>query len=151
MAQSKTRVVLPETGYQTSIYTRDHVYHADEPTDAGGTDTAVTPTEMLLGALGSCIAITLRLYAERKKWDLQGVELLLDSERFNGKDYGAYEGDELFVHEIRKSIVLKGDLDDKQRERLMEIAGKCPVHRIIATPTFFVDELLEGETLEGVE
>ena len=142
-----TKVVLPEAGYQTTIYTRDHVYHADEPESSGGTDTAVTPMEMLLGSLGSCIAITLRLYAERKKWDLTGVELELDSERFNGKDYADYEGDELFVHEIRKRIVLKGDLSDDQRERLMDIAGKCPVHRLIATPTFFVDELLAGETL----
>lgn len=148
---AKTRITLPETGYQTIIRTRQHVYHADEPVESGGTDTAVTPMEMLLGALGSCIAITLRLYAERKKWDLQGVELELDSERFSGKDYADYDGDEMFVHEVRKRIILKGDLDEAQRGRLMDIAGKCPVHRLIATPTFFVDELLASETLETSE
>lgn len=141
----KTRVILPATGYQTTIKTRHHVYHADEPTQDGGTDTAVTPTEMVMGALGSCIAITIRLYAERKGWDLQGVEMELDFERFNGKDYPAYEGGEAYVHEVRKGIKLIGNLDETQRERLLDIAGKCPVHRLLATPTFFVEQALSEE------
>lgn len=142
---AKAKVVLPKTGVQTTIQASNHTFYADEPVEDGGTDTGPSPTEMLMGALGSCIAITMRLYADRKGWDLQGVEIDLDFERFRGSEYDAYDGDERYVHEIRKAIVLHGDLTDKQRERILEIGGKCPVHRLIATPSFFVEELLEQE------
>ncbi len=144
---AKTHVSLTGDGYRTTIQTRDHIYYADEPEEAGGTDTAVTPAEMLMGALGSCIAMTLKMYAQRKKWDLQGVEVDLDYERFKGRDYEDYEGDERYIHEIRKSIVLQGDLDTEQKGRLMEIAAMCPVHRLINTPTFWVDQLIDADVL----
>lgn len=140
---AKTRVSLNGDGFKTTIQTRDHVYYADEPTEKGGTDEAPTPSEMAMGALGACIAITLKMYAKRKGWPLETVEMQLDFERFKGADYEAYDGDEQYVHEIRKSIRLVGDLDEEQRERLLEIAGKCPVHRLIATPSFFVEEVLD--------
>ncbi len=139
---SKTHVSLTD-GYKTTISTRDHIYHADEPLDAGGTNSAVTPVEMAMGALGSCIAITVKLYAERKKWNLTGVEINLNFERFAAKDYADYQGEEAFVHEIREAIVLHGDLDADQKARLMDIAEKCPVARLIALPSFFKRDLLE--------
>ncbi|MCS6836000.1 MAG: OsmC family protein [Anaerolineae bacterium] len=142
-APTKTTVSLRE-GYQTTIRTRHHVYHADEPADQGGTDSAVTPSEMVMGALGSCIAITIKMYAERKQWPLEGVDVRLDYERFAAKDYPAYEGSEQFVHEIREAIVLHGPLDAEQRERLLEIAEKCPVSRLIALPSFYKRELLDA-------
>lgn len=145
---AKTTVRLGREGYRTDIRVRTHTIHADEPVDSGGTDTAPTPTEMLMGALGSCMAITARLYAERKGWPLEGVEIALDFERFAGKEYAAYNGDAAFVHEIRQQITLLGPLDDDQRERLLEIASRCPVHRIVENPAFFVDvdDLLIDET-----
>jgi len=76
-----------------------------------------------MGALGSCMAITARLYAQRKGWPLEGVEVALDYERFVGKEYEGYEGNAAFVHEIRNHIILRGPLDDEQRERLLEIAN----------------------------
>lgn len=126
-------------GYRTTASIRNHTWYADEPEEKGGTNTAPSPGELMLSSLGSCIAITMKYYADRKGWDLQGVDVAVDYERFIGKDYPAYEGDSAFVHEIRKSIVLHGDLDDKQRERLYEIATKCPIHRLLATPSFFVE------------
>jgi putative redox protein len=140
---AKTYIKLGPEGYKTRIQSRNHVYYADEPEDAGGTNSGPMPTELLMGALGACIAITCRLYAERKEWPLEGVELALDYERFSAKDYEGYEGEERFVHEIQKSIVFKGDLDDEQRARLLEIAGRCPVHRLLSTPSFFKDELVD--------
>ncbi len=128
-----------EEGTRTTINIRQHQFHADEPLDAGGTDTAPTPGELMLGALGSCMAITCKLYAQRKGWDLQRVEVALDYERFRGRDYAAHEGDDLFVHEVREALVFQGELDEKQRARLREIAGKCPVHRLLEYPTYFVD------------
>jgi len=140
----KTTVHLGE-GYKTTIQSRHHVYHADEPVDKGGTDAHATPSEMLLGALGSCIAITMKLYAERKGWQIDSVDIELDFERFSGKDYADYDGEAAFVHEFRKHIIINGDLDEKQRERLLDIAGKCPVHRALAMPAFFVEAELEAD------
>ncbi len=137
-------IVLSE-GVRATINIRHHEWHADEPLDAGGTDTAPTPGELMLGALGSCMAITCKLYAERKGWDLQGVEVKLDYERFRGRDYPAHEGDDLYVHEVREALVFHGDLDDKQLTRLRDIAGKCPVHRLLSSPTYFVDMALAEE------
>ena len=126
-------------GTRASISIRGHEWHADEPLEDGGTDTAPTPGELMLGALGACMAITCRLYAQRKGWDLQGVDLALDYERFRGRDYPAHAGDDLFVHEVREALVFHGNLDDKQLARLRDIAGKCPVHRLLEYPTYFVD------------
>lgn len=146
---AKAIVRLGAQGYRTEISVRDHKVYMDEPVQDGGTDTAPTPSELLLGALGGCIAITARLYAERKGWPLEGVEVALDMERFAGKDYPGYDGSAAFVHEMRNQIIFRGPLDDDQRQRLLEIAGRCPVHRVIENPAFFVDELLEAETLPG--
>ena len=128
---------------RTTIKVRGHVWHIDEPVEDGGADTAPTPGEMMLGALGSCMAITCKMYAERKGWDLQVVDVKVDYERFKGSDYPAHEGDDLYVHEVRKALTFHGDLDDKQRKRLYDIAGKCPIHRLLGSPTYFVEMALE--------
>jgi putative redox protein len=142
---AKAKVILPKEGLKTDIYSENHLYHSDEPVADGGTDSAPTPTQMLMGALGSCIAITMRLYAQRKGWPLDGVEIELDFEKFRGADYPAYEGDASFVHEIRKSIKLIGDLSIEQKVRILEIGSKCPVHRLLTNPVFYVDQILEAE------
>ncbi len=129
---------------RSTIKVRHHEWHIDEPVADGGSDTAPTPGEMMLGALGSCMAITCKMYAERKGWDLQAVDVQVDYERFRGSDYPAHEGAELYVHEVRKALTFHGDLDDKQRKRLYDIAGKCPIHRLLGSPTYFVDMALEA-------
>lgn len=106
--------------YATQLVIGDHHAVADEPVDVGGGDTGPAPDEILLGALGACTAITLRMYAERKKWPLQGVEVQLAyAER--GKDRNV----------IQRTVYLRGPLDAEQRERLLQIANACPVHRIL--------------------
>ncbi len=133
--------------YRTEISTRGHTWIADEPEDSGGDNTGPTPVETLLGALGACVAITLKLYAERKGWNLTGVETSVDYQKLKAAEYSAYQGEAPFVNHLSQQIVLHGDLTTDQRERLMEIAEKCPVARIIAGPSFVVKELLEGEAL----
>ena len=140
-----THVTLTD-GLQTTIKTRNHVYHADEPVQDGGTDTAVSPMEMVLGALGSCIAVTVKMYAQRKGWPLERIEVAVDETRFNGKDYAEYEGDAKYIYEIRKGIKFYGPLDEKQIERLYDIAGKCPVHRMIDLPTYWKELQIDTET-----
>jgi putative redox protein len=140
---AKAHVTLRE-GYRTTITSGHHVTHADEPVADGGTDTGPSPTEMLMGALGSCIAMTMKMYAERKGWPLTGVDISLDFERFSAKDYPAYTGNEQFIHEIHEHIILHGLLDADQKARLLEIAKKCPVSRVIELPTFWQQMLVDA-------
>jgi len=136
--------VTMRDGFVTTASARDHEIHADLPPD-NGTDTAMNPEELLLAALGSCMSQTAKLYANRKGWDLQGVDVHLEVERYTAKDYPGYYGEERFVHEIREDITFHGVLDDDQRIRLKEITGKCPVRRIIQLPSFFVEGSTEPE------
>ena len=137
MAQVNIRL---DEGLRASISARHFTWYSDEPIEDGGTDTGPKPTELLLGSLGACVAITTRLYADRKGWPLEGVEVTLDYEKFNGRDYPGYTGDAPFVYEFRESIALHGPLNDEQKARLLEIAQKCPVRRILENPVFFVDK-----------
>ena len=131
-------------GYQTAINIRQHTIIADEHIEDGGTDIGPTPMEMMLGTVGACVAVTTQAYAKRKQWPLEGVSVELDMERIKREDYPAYSGDAPFIHEIREVIRFDGPLTDEQRTRLMEIAGKCPVHRTLENPVFFVEKALEA-------
>jgi putative redox protein len=141
---NQTTVTLTD-GYRAEVQSRHHSYAIDEPISSGGTDTAPTPTETLMGALGACIAITVKMYAERKGWKLDKIEVKLDFERFAGKDYAEYDGEAQFVHEIREVFSFEGDLTEEQREKLLEIASKCPVSRVIELPAFFKRTMAELE------
>lgn len=147
---SKTTIRL-EDGYKAEIKTRSHTWYSDEPESSGGTDAGPNPPEMMLGALGACMAMTGRMYAERKGWPLEAVDVEIDMQRFSGSAYDGYDGDANFVHEIREGIRLHGPLDDEQKARIIEIMGKCPVRRVLANPVFFVDAMIAeeeaGETL----
>ena len=96
-----------------------HQLRADEEVEKGGSDTGPEPHELLLAALGVCTSMTLRLYADRKGWPLQSVRVTLG---------GATEDTR---YAITRRIILEGDLDAAQRQRLIEIANKCPVHRTL--------------------
>jgi putative redox protein len=139
--------VETDSGYRTNITTPTHTWHGDMPLDTGGTDTAANPEELLLGALGSCTTMTLHMYANRKGWDLQKVSIDLELEKVKAEDDPTYDGDAKFVHRIRQNLTFTGDLDEKQRERLMYITGRCPVHRILDGPTLVSEHeiIAEGE------
>lgn len=140
MASLPVTVTLRDS-LQAIAQSGHHSWFADEPLDTqGGTDTGPTPMQMLMGSLGSCEAITMKLYAQRKNWPLEGVDVELEIERFNGSDYPAYTGQAAFVHEIRQKITLHGPLDDDQRRRILDIGEMCPVHRVLQYPTFFVEK-----------
>ena len=141
----KVTVTMGE-GFSTTVTARHHTWHADLDGDKSPTDEGPNPEELLMGALGSCMAQTAKLYAERKGWQIDSIEIKLNFERFRGSDYTAYEGDANFVHEIREDITITGPLDDEQHTRVLEIMGKCPVRRLIANPVFFVNP---GETVTG--
>lgn len=144
---STARVTLTE-GLATTIQLGEFTLHSDEPIAEGGTNTGPQATELLLAALGSCAAITLRLYAQRKKWDLQSVEIDLSTERYKKAEYPNYTGDGDFVREFKQRITLTGNLTDEQRFRLLEIASKCPVHRALTDPKVMIEEMVDSVIAE---
>jgi putative redox protein len=119
------------SGYRTEISAGPHRFFADEPVPLGGTGTGPTPYELLLGALGSCMAMTLRMYADRKRWPLRGVRIHLRTERAHEKDCEDCETNEVGLPRIARRIELDGPLDDQQRERLHYIADRCPVKQTL--------------------
>lgn len=134
--------VTLDHGFETRITTRGLTTISDEPIEDGGANKGMTPKELLLGALGACAAITVKMYAQRKGWALESVEVNVTTERFKAADYPGYVGTSPNVSEFRQLIQFKGDLTDEQRTRLLEIAGKCPVHRILTEDNFVFDELV---------
>ncbi len=112
----------------------DHVFVTDEPADAGGDGRGPDPYSLLLGALGSCISMTVTLYARRKGWPLERVNVSLKRERVHAKDCAdCTTTTDNYVHRIERTVTLQGDLSDEQQARLQEIAHKCPVHQTLTS------------------
>lgn len=131
---SVVTVELGDEDFRTRVRSRGHEVFVDEPGELGGGDTAPGPYELLLASLGSCKAITARMYAKRKGWDLRGVRLDLVHSRPGGRDEPEL---------IEVSIGFTGELDDEQLRRLKEIAEKCPVQRTLGGG-LRVETVLEG-------
>lgn len=113
------------------IRTGDHTLLADEPRSVGGDDTGPGPYELLMAALGACTSMTLRMYAERKELDLDPVRVHLEHDRIHAKDCADCETSTGLVDRIKRKIEIAGDLTPEQRQRLLEIADRCPVHRTL--------------------
>ena len=137
---SKNVTVTMQDGYYTTAQSGPHTWHSDLPEEKGGANAAPTPEELVMGTLGSCMAQTAKLYAARKGWQIDKIEIILDYERFRGSDYDGYDGQAAFIHEVREQITVEGDLDDKQKQRVIDIMGKCPIRRLIANPAYFVED-----------
>jgi putative redox protein len=122
MPVSTVRARSEGVPYQVTLTDdQGHQWLADEPAEDGGANTGPTPMKLLLSSLGACTAITLRMYAARKQWPLAAVhvELLSDGKPAEGID-------------IQRRITLTGDLTEEQRERLLEIANVCPIHKVLS-------------------
>jgi putative redox protein len=122
---------VPGTAYQTRIDTGDLALIGDESIDAGGDGLGPSPYELLLASLGHCTVLTILLYARRKAWPVAGVSVRASHERLVVEEEIDGVPSRRKVERIIQEITLDGDLDEAQRARLMEIAGKCPVHRTI--------------------
>lgn len=118
----KATAITQLEGYKTEIKTGSaHFIIADESFEDGGLDSGATPTELLASSLAACSTITMKMYAQRKGWDLQEAKVFVE-----------------FVRDVKnvqtrflKTVFIKGNLDELQRNRIYEIASRCPVHRIL--------------------
>jgi putative redox protein len=125
------------------MYSEGHFLRADEPRKYGGADLGPSPYDLLLMSLGACTSMTLRMYANRKRLPLDDIEVRLRHERVHAQD--CVDCDHA-IERISRRITLRGDLDAAGRERLLEIADRCPVHRSLQGDLRIVSELVEADS-----
>jgi putative redox protein len=128
-------VTVAETGsgtYTQQITAGPHQLVADEPPPISE-DSGPTPFDLLLAALGACTSMTVRMYANKKGWPLERVEVTLRHSRIHAEDCAHCETTKGLISHIDRSIELIGDLDDTQRQRLLEISERCPVHQTLTS------------------
>lgn len=122
--------------FQVEIHSGVHELRADEPLSAGGDDTGPNPYDLLLSSLAACKIITVQMYARRKEWPLQGVELSMSTHKVHAEDCEDCESNpNARVDIIETEIRFLGELDEAQLERLTEISERCPVHRTLTSET----------------
>lgn len=134
-------VVSSQTNLRNEVrYGEGHSFITDEPVTAGGEDAGPDPYTLLLAALGSCISMTVTLYARRKQWPLENVTVRLRQNRIHVKDcQECGEREDGFIHRIERSVSFTGPLTEEQRARLDEIAHKCPVHKTLLSDIVITD------------
>lgn len=140
--------VVARTGrehYTTEIVAGGHGLLADEPIAVGGADRGPSPYDLLLAGLGSCTSITLRMYADRKEWPLEEIRVHLTHDKIHAEDCAHCETREGKLTRIQREIELIGPLSTEQRERLLEIANRCPVHRTLHEEIWIESFLREEE------
>jgi uncharacterized OsmC-like protein/pimeloyl-ACP methyl ester carboxylesterase len=131
-----------EDNFTTSIQTKNHTLIADEPASIGGNDFGPSPYEYLNAALAACTVMTLKMYAERKQWDLQEVFVYISHSRKHSDDLQVQVDKPKYLDHISKKLKFVGNLDATQKERLKEISSRCPVHKTIASEVIFQTEVV---------
>ncbi|MEM7380710.1 MAG: bifunctional alpha/beta hydrolase/OsmC family protein [Bacteroidota bacterium] len=132
-----------EDGFSTQMRVGNHYMTADEPTSFGGNDFGPSPYELVSAGLSACTAMTIQMYTRRKGWDVQNVEVHTSYGKEHAQDCEACESDTAKIDTFNREIKLTGDLDAKQKARIMEIADKCPVHRTLHSETQVISRLIE--------
>ncbi|TXE09733.1 OsmC family protein [Seonamhaeicola algicola] len=129
-----------ENNFTTTIQTKKHSLVADEPEDVGGNNFGPSPYELLSASLIACTAMTLKMYAERKQWNLQEVFVYTNHSKKHSDDLNIETDTPKYLDFITKRIKLIGNLTQQQKERLIEIASKCPVHKTLSNGVVFKTE-----------
>jgi putative redox protein len=133
MSDSQVVVRGKAAGFVQEIEAGRHRLASDESSGVGGTDTGPNPYDLLLAALGSCTSMTVGLYARRKQWPLEDIVVRLRHSRVYAADCEDCETKEGMLDRIDRELELTGPLAEDQRERLLDIANKCPVHRTLTS------------------
>lgn len=147
------RVTSEGSKYGQTISVGSHLFHADEPGELGGKDEGPTSIELLLAALGACANITVQMYAERKQWPLRGVDVNVSCQRLLMESDNQPGAKIEMVDQVDIDISLEGELSQDQRDRLFEIANRCPVHRMLVSQVRVCARLLapDGKKLNPPE
>lgn len=122
---------IGSTGFTTDIQSGNHSITADEPLSVGGDDFGPNPYDLLMSSLGACTAMTMRMYADRKGWAIDEIIVHLSHEKQHVKDCQDCDTTSGYIDKIEKEIEIIADLDSEQKQRLLEIADKCPIHRTL--------------------
>ena len=131
LPQGEVLVEAAAAGLATRVQAGPHLLQADEPVSVGGTDSGPNPYDLLLGGLGACKSMTMRMYADRKGWPLESTRVLLRHSRIHAEDGRDSETRQGRIDRIAVEIGIGGELDDDQRRRLLEISERSPVHRTL--------------------
>ncbi|MBB4080387.1 putative redox protein [Lewinella aquimaris] len=127
----KVAARLGQEGFTTEIMIGPHHLTADEPVSVGGNDFGPGPYELVSAGLGACTAMTIQMYARRKKWVIEEVQVHLNHKKDYATDMEASSERPTKIDRFERVIILKGDLTDAQKKRLLEVADRCPVHRTL--------------------
>jgi uncharacterized OsmC-like protein/esterase/lipase len=131
----QVKVRLSGNSYTTEVLTPFHQLLADEPESVGGANLGPTPYDLLLASLGTCTAMTLKMYADRKRWKLDEINVFLNHEKVHQQDSEHVESTgESKLSRFTRDIEIKGELSDEMKTKLLEIAEKCPVHKTLHEP-----------------
>lgn len=130
-----TVVEIGKDHYRTEIHADGHILISDEPLELGGKNEGINPTLLLLASLGSCTAITLRMYADRKEWAVDKIRVELSLE--------IVKRDLQQTSYIKRHIHFEGDLTTEQKKRLLYIADHCPLHQIMTNPIVIITNVLD--------
>lgn len=137
-----SEVIVSSDGFlKQQITAGNHTLIADEPREAGGSDAGPDPYSFLLAALGACTSMTLQLYAKHKGFPLEKVEVSLKNSRIHAADCQTCDTKSGQIHQIERYISLTGPLTDEQKQRLLEIAQRCPVHKTLTSEIVIKDFL----------
>ena len=128
-------------GFFTDLFANGHAMVADEPQDYGGTNRGPSPYEYLLAALGACTGMTIQMYARHKKWPLEKAVVRLSHQKIHAEDCDHCEAAEGKIDRMERELELVGTLDDQQRQRLLEIAERCPVHKTLHSKVDIISKL----------
>ncbi len=130
-------------GFAVEIRDENHVWYADEPGSMGGTDTGPTPYELLLSAVAACTCITVSMYCKRNGWKLHSISARYEHDRVHANDCADCDDDSTgFIDRVRSEIFIEGDFDAEQKERLADIARRCPVHKTLDHGVDFTTEMV---------
>ena len=143
-AGNRVTARLASTGFRTDISANGHAITADEPLSVGGTNLGPTPYDLVLAGLGACTVMTLRMYADRKGWPLEGAAVRLSHGKIHARDCEECESETGKIDVIERELMLEGPLDDEQRARIAQIADKCPVHRTLTTETVIRTRMVDS-------
>ncbi|GAA0872104.1 bifunctional alpha/beta hydrolase/OsmC family protein [Gangjinia marincola] len=132
-----------ENGFTTQMKVGSHYMIADEPEAVGGNNFGPTPYELVSAGLAACTAMTIQMYAKRKGWEIKELEVHTSYDKQHAQDCDDCENDTAKIDTFKREIRMQADLDEKQRNRILQIADKCPVHRTLHSDTQVLTTLVE--------